>query len=296
MVHALDDADWERLVHYVKAGQCTPLLGAGASAGSVPLGGGLADDWAGRYGYPFPDRYDLAKVMQYISTQKRDAVFVKELLVEQEFSQLDSPDFSREDEPHALLAGFDIPVYLTTNYDDFMARALTKAGRTPLVAHCRWYAGSTRDPLFDRPEGYAPDARRPIVYHLHGLFREPRSLVLTEDDYLDFLVQVSSGGSDSLLPPVIKEALSSRVLLFVGYRLQDWTFRVIFRGLLAAVPPSQQRRHISVQLLPDTREATEEFKAAAQSYLDQYFDDMKVSVFWGTAQDFCRELRRRLGA
>ena len=59
--------------------------------------------------------------------------------------------------------------------------------------------------------------------------------MLTEDDYIDFLVRVS--GDPNLLPPVIQEALASKMLLFVGFSLADWTFRVIFGGLLSARPP-----------------------------------------------------------
>jgi hypothetical protein len=52
--------------------------------------------------------------------------------------------------------------------------------------------------------------------------------VLTEDDYLDFLVKVS--WDNTVIPPRIAEALTDSSLLLLGYHLQDWDFRVMFRG------------------------------------------------------------------
>ena len=53
----------------------------------------------------------------------RYAMFPKEILI-QEFEKLDPPDFSKEDNPHGILADLDLPIYITTNYDNFMFNAL----------------------------------------------------------------------------------------------------------------------------------------------------------------------------
>jgi hypothetical protein len=72
--------------------------------------------------------------------------------------------------------------------------------------------------------------------------------------------------------------------LFVGYRLSDWDFRVIHRGLVMAGEQSLRRLSVTVQL-PRT--------SPAQQYLDRYFGAMKVRVYWGSASDFMSELRER---
>ena len=46
------------------------------------------------------------------------------------------------------------------------------------------------------------DADNPVVFHLHGHLGLAESLVLTEDDYLDFLVSISR--NDDLIPPEFK--------------------------------------------------------------------------------------------
>lgn len=177
-----------------------------------------------------------------------------------------------------------------------MYQALEKAGRAPQRAICPWY---TRDrtvirkakALFREPAGYAPDSARPIVYHLHGHHSVPASLVVTEDDYIDFLVRVSS--DPGLLPPVIQKALTSQMLLFVGYSLADWTFRVIFSGLRSMRPPDSDRSHVSVQLPPQPTDTHDDRPARIQDYLDKYFGEQKISICWKSARDFSAELRHR---
>ncbi len=53
--------------------------------------------------------------------------------------------------------------------------------------------------MFDRDRTYRPDDQRPLVYHLFGHLARRRSLVLTEDDYFDFLIGVTR--DKDLVPP-----------------------------------------------------------------------------------------------
>jgi hypothetical protein len=85
----------------------------------------MSMDWADRYEYPFPDHRDLARVMQYISISEGDPVEIKER-VREEFAGKGPPPFDHPTEPHALLARFPIRVFITTNYDDFLTKALAQ--------------------------------------------------------------------------------------------------------------------------------------------------------------------------
>src|SRR6266511_3188996 len=59
--------NWNLLLSRIESGNCTPFLGAGAAAGTLPLGGDIAQRWADEYGYPLPDGGDLARVAQFIA-------------------------------------------------------------------------------------------------------------------------------------------------------------------------------------------------------------------------------------
>jgi hypothetical protein len=291
----VDEREWRRLTDQLRNGDCTPFLGAGACAGTLPVGAELSKSWADEYEYPFPDSAnELPRVMHYASIMEGDPVHLKRLVARRFFGQ-GPPDFTNSVEPHGLLAKLPLNVYVTTNYDDFMLKALSTVGKKPQAIICPWYLGaaSTAD------SGAPPTAENPIVYHMHGSFADPSTLVLTEADYLEFLINFATSQrspEQRIIPTAILPALTRRPLLFIGYSLQDWTFRVLFHGLLRTVAPVQQRRHVSVQLPVPKR--SDDMRAAdrAKHYLTRYFEDWKISVFWGTTAEFCTELRERLDA
>ena len=115
--------------------------------------------------------------------------------------------------------------------------------------------------------------------------------MLTEDDYFDFLVNVQQVG----IPPLVQEVLSATSLLFVGYKLADWNFRVLFRGFVELIQPSDRRLSVTVQLPPPTSASADD---RAREYLSRYFDKKDIVVYWGSAREFAAELGerwRRLG-
>lgn len=291
-----DDPDWDRLVEQIRLGDCTPFLGAGACSPTLPTGGEMSRDWANQYSYPFGREAPLHEVMQYACIVEGDPVLVKHR-VTKALDQCGEPDYSNPIEPHTLLAGFPVNVYLTTNYDDFMTRALERAHKRPVTAVCPWYRGAEHDRETALEPTYQPRIEEPLVYHLHGNRRLAASLVLAEQDYVEFLVNLARdlGAAEPRVVPVqILQALIRRPLLFVGYSLRDWSFRMLFHGFVAAVADVQQRRHVSVQLAPDPG-TDEETRRRAEDYLTNYFERLNIRVYWGSAQDFCAELGRRLG-
>jgi hypothetical protein len=285
----IDENDWKTLLQRIEDGTCTPFLGAGASFGYVPLGSQIAQRWAKDHGFPFPGRSDLPKVAQFYSTQAPDVLSPKEELAREILSGK-GPAFQDPDEPHTVLATLPLPIYMTTNYDTNMSEALRFHRREPSVRICKWNSYLRR--RFKEPPDAVdmPTVANPLVFHLHGSAKIPESLVLTEDDYLDFLVSVNR--DSSLLGERIEQALMGSTLLFVGYSLLDLTFRVIFRMLMYENERSWRRISISVQLPPRHRDPS--FRQRAEDYLGQYFSrNMNVKIFWGDARNFAHELRQR---
>lgn len=295
----MEEADWDRLVAQLSRGDCTPFLGAGACDGTLPVAAEMSSRWAETHNYPFPDHHDLPRVMQYISISDGDAIFVKERVCE-EFASRGHPAFTEPTEPHALLASFPVRVFITTNYDDFLTKALKMAGKSPRSVVCPWYLPASADftKFFSRVPTTAPPPEEPLVFHLHGNLSNPKSLVLTEADYLEFLANIAvsrTGDGTQLVPSIVLSALTDYPLLFIGYSLQDWTFRVLFHGLLRAQSEVLRRRSVSVQLLPPVNGTIMEAERRAREYMTRYLGGWSISIFWGTAAEFCSQLRARMG-
>jgi hypothetical protein len=282
---SLTERDWRLLLGRIGAGKCTPFLGAGAAAGSLPLGADIANEWADQYDFPLENRSDLASVAQFLAIEY-DPMFPKEELLKRWFTNIQPPDFADPGEPHGALASLPLPIYITTNYDSFMVQALSAQGKKPRRDYCRWNKFLTQPSVMD---DLARSVEEPVVYHLHGHGDLPESLVLTEDDYLDFLVNVST--NRSLLPLRVQEAIAGTSLLFVGYRLADYNFRVMFRGLVSAMEASLRRISVTVQLPPEPEGSAE--ARLQQKYMTKYFREKDIHVYWGTAREFAAELTAR---
>ncbi|GIH80219.1 hypothetical protein Plo01_66480 [Planobispora longispora] len=296
------------MVDQLHKGECTPFLGAGASL-TLPTGTTLSKIFAARYGYPFTDDHNLARVMQYTESVVRDPVYLKGKVCD-ELQSYRRPSPHDPANPHALLAKFPLQTFLTTNYDDFLVEALNAMGKQPHSAISPWQMDTTggkkprttashwhRDATDEvgLPE---PTADRPLVYHLHGSWHQPSSLVLTESDYLTYLVNMvdaaANDGKHPLPIPVLR-AMTFHPLLFIGYSLQDWTFRVLFHGLARSTPRSNQRRHVSVQMMPEVSVSPGDAADKARRYLTHYLNGWNISIFLGTASEFCEQIRRRMG-
>ncbi len=325
-----DDDDWDLLLERIKGKKCTPIVGSGAVTGGPPVGvetdkwtfhypisPTLAQEWATQFEYPLEDATRLERVAQFISLYK-DSSWPRDDIARR-LAAAAPPDFTAENETHRVLAELGLPVYLTTNFDDYLERALLDSAKDVRVSICRWNKWIAEDaPAYDPNPAkrdlvpyaivekgedgtltysaadarYNPTPASPLVYHIHGHMQWPNSLVVTEDDYFEFLLNLARSWDTFMA--LIRGAFGGGSLLFLGYKLRDWDFRVLFR-LLANTLKDSEYKHIAVQLgLMSGAQATDEAKAAsAARYLGEYFKPSKIRVYRGTCQEFVAELKRR---
>ncbi len=326
MAEVKNKIDWQTIIRRIKAGKCTPIISYHLSRNILADHKAAIKGWADEVSYPLADRHNLTRIAQYISIE-RDALSAKEEyldyvkrylldwakskpsieprsfldeleenLADMCFSEvakhLNYPGFATEqDNPLRILASLPLPIYLTTNYSTFMEEALKTVGKEPRTEICYWYdgLGDKVPSVFDDPD-YQPSVEMPLVYHVHGLDTYPDSLVLTEDDYLDFLVKVSDL---DVIPKRVAQALTDSSLLLLGYQLDDWDFRVVFRGLITSKHYSRRLLSLSIQLMPD-EEGIKDINDA-QEYLQRYFGKAHFEIYWGDAQGFTRELWEHWG-
>ncbi len=278
--------------------------------------------------YPFMDQgHDLAQIAQYESVKNTSTVrakenyleFLKNVLLnmakkaplssnklaelEQKYKELtvsgmckflEHPNLDSKN-PLLLLAALPLPIYLTTSYHSFLEAALEKAHKKPEVEICRWHEDINLLSVFERDKNYKPTSTRPLVYHLHGLDTHPESLVLTEDDHLDFLTNVASRINSK-----VTAALRLSSLVVLGYHLPAWDFRVLFRGIIKAhrsllmesvaiqLEKNGQNGDVAIQLAETTEE-----KVYLEKYLQQ---QVEFKVEWtDDPGSFIRELYKGWG-
>ena len=142
---------------------------------------------------------------------------------------------------------------------------------------------------------YEPTERQPLVYHLFGRFKEtpkePDSLVLTEDDYFDYLIGLTK--NMDLIPNDIQRVMADSALLFLGFHIDDWDYRVLFRSLMSLEGSSLLGKYANVAVQIDPEAGRIMDPKLARQYLEKYFDKAKISIYWGRPEDFVRELQKR---
>lgn len=323
---------WPALLNNIYHARCTPVLGLGVLESIFGSTRSLARRWAESYGFPLEphERERLPQVAQFL-TVTMDRQFPRDKFVEylcneivQRYGAELPPELrlsstgnlqtldallraawqlrSVKDahDPHQTLARQSFPIYITTSPDNLLEMALENAGKQPQVVVCPWYEDSmqTRESRVRERRNaigkikFTP--QNPLVYHLFGHLSEPESLVLTEDDYFDFLLGISR--NKDLIPATVRASLVDTALLFLGFQLNDWDFRVLFRSLMSQQGQSRRLRHahVAVQINPEEGRALEPRRA--RQYLETYFQTSYLSIYWGSVEDFSRDLGTRMDA
>jgi hypothetical protein len=190
-----------------------------------------------------------------------------------------------QQDPLLVLADLPFRILLTTSPYGFLEKALEKAGKTPRTTVIRWRP-DLRDLIDPRDdEMHELDPQHPLVCHLFGWEKYSSSLVLTEDDYLEFLVDVNLGRGDDKrdsVPAQVRKALSGD-LLVLGFSLDSWAFRALYSGLIKSDDTRAEKRGICVQLPPSQAE---------QAYLHDYLQrEARFEVDWRTLNEYTAGLR-----
>ena len=303
--------DWGNLLTHLKDKNCVPIIGAGASYPHLPLAAGLAERLLEGEQlqnrklqlpdrpYPLKNPTNLSEVAQFLAVT-HDAKYPKSKISDLVKESCRDVKLSDND-PHLVLAELDLPIYVTTNYDNLMQLALKEKGKKKVEAViCRWNEDLLESEHTPFDDDYEPTSDHPVVFHLHGKMDVPASLVASEDDCLDFLVELGRGHKSQqievnssiernrrhMIPPSIQNALSNKLLLFVGHSIEDTNFRVILRSVSSTIP-ANRRKNLTVQYDDDGR-----LQEVLKQYLVEYFKFLlALDVFWGTSRQFAQQLQ-----
>lgn len=282
----MDEDNWYSLVSVLSAGTCTLMLGPAAVTGTLDgehlpvhvamakyikrrLPAELRDQLGSRY-----ERLDPWKpaALAQVVWREADPALIKKWVGE--FRD----EFVSDEQPILDLASLGFDLVLNTSPDttvfDIFSRA--KPG-----AQSAYYDRTGKNPGM-LPDG-SPEA--PVIYQLYGSLDNPRSMILSDADRMDFIVKVARGSP--ALPVNLTSTLhdTDHSFLFLGFDLSQWHFRV----LLHILSDNATRNYTSFAyeldsgpVDPDTR--------------DFYRTSQRIHFFAGDLATFCADLRKRYEA
>jgi hypothetical protein len=142
------------------------------------------------------------------------------------------------------LARMDFPVVITTNYDQLFEKALRDEGKEPRVA--------IYTPRLEETVDYRkPTVQSPIVFKIHGDISRAETIVVTDEDYIDFVLRMSNKEPYDPIPRRLKVYLTDWTTLFVGYSLLDYNLRLLFKTLRWKIDNANLPDMYSVDYSPD---------------------------------------------
>ncbi|UCH92613.1 MAG: toll/interleukin-1 receptor domain-containing protein [Candidatus Aminicenantes bacterium] len=222
-----EDNNWDTLIYSILQDNCILMLGPDAAAEKVgdshkPLTEILANKLAEMIDPEVREKIDpsdLTQVAQFYCMEKgRNSLYAN---VTAFYTQ-------REDmtsDLHMDLAALPFYLSVTTTPDNMFFNSLKKQGKSPLME--RYH--------FNRPDNPGivkmGTEQEPLVFYLYGKLEEPKSLLLTENDLLDFLVSLISEK-----PPLPKNIVSQlrnkeKSFLFLGFGFRHWYLRILLHVL-----------------------------------------------------------------
>jgi len=281
----------------LRQGRVIPFLGSGASLGGREPGAVWDKDRAAylptatelmRYlvhmtAFPQEEPPDLAKVAQYYNVVGgRDALC-------EELHGIFNRDYPLTS-LHAFLADSVAPLLIvTTNYDDLIERAFRAKNRAfDVVIHTTdptrgdrllCWAHGEGEPREVSPNKLDIDLQAvTVIYKMHGAVdrhrRERDQYVITEDDYIDFLVRMTK---NKAIPAMFAEPFQTRHFLFLGYGLRDWNLRVVLNRIDKDLRRPKGIQSWAIQYQPSPLE-------------QRFWQERRVEVYDMMIDEFVKEL------
>jgi hypothetical protein len=313
------EANWDRLVSHIDNKRATPILGPALPELLVGSRREIAREWAGQYGYPMAphNRESLTEVAQYLSI-RNDTQFLRDQLIghlqrvlrrrypkvlgtADEEATLDDlvTTVARqraEDpaDPYRILAELELPIYVSTDPTSALQAALQQDGREPEWEIFRWTRELRKaESIYRRERDYRPTVQRPLVYHLFGRLDVDGSVPLTEDEFLQLMMAWRT--ERKTVPGEVLKRLTDSSLLFLGFRPDEWDFRIVHQAINDPDGRSRSRlySHLAVQIDPEEGQILE--PEGARRYLERYLRKDEVDIFWGGVDDFLRKLQEQRG-
>lgn len=314
---------WGELCIQIRTDRALPIVGPELASAVLGDSSAIANAIAASEGFPLTqaDRNDLAKVTQFLSISK-GLQYAQSLVLKQYIANIHArhpeipqdkpfPDILaqvatlQQNDPAApmrILANLPLSNYVNASCNGLLLHSLKVAGKQPVDKLAKWRPSErVPSPMASVIDQEDLSVAQPLLFGLFGDCEVPLHWVLTEDDFFDYTVRASQY---KLIPAHITKLFCRHSLLFLGFDLDSWMFRALFRMIMnqEGIALQQGKAHIGVQLDPeDKRFANPE---RARQYLIDYYNsagrgrggEPQIDVYWGSSTDFLCELARELEA
>ncbi len=184
---------------------------------------------------------------------------------------------------------------VTTNYDRHFECAfkntfqrepgviIYKGGWDPNDKGAKLHEGLDKDPEFWLPQDQT------YLYKMHGCISQPddQNLVITEEDYINFLTNTLNQSEEKRLLHFVRGRIAMSTILFIGYSLSDWNFRVIFK---ASAEGKGTTSYAVQYYIPPDKEKESKLDRARWQALIEFWGKKNVDIINVDASQFMQDV------
>jgi DNA-binding SARP family transcriptional activator len=242
---------YDEVIRAALGGRLVTMLGTAAcgaiESSRVRHEAEIAAHLARAFDYPLEDGRDLPRVSQYVAVKHGLGPLYDELhaLFDEDYEPGPVHRFLADLASMLRAQGAPAQLIVTTAYDNALERAFAEAGEeVDLVSYIAvgrdrgrflHLAPDGTTAVIDVPNTYAELSlvERTVILKIHGQVdrrpeRQWESFVVSEDDYIDYLVQNDVA---TVIPVTLAARLRRSHYLFLGYALHEWNLRVFLHRI-----------------------------------------------------------------
>jgi hypothetical protein len=272
-----------RIAAAIRERQCVLFLGAGIHSLPDPnstytysdderprRGGELSKHLAGlcNYAGTYSDLTNLGRVALFFEVGKSRLELIDEVRKQVQTDKRPSAAIR-------ALAALDFRLVATTNYDTMFEDALRAHGKRPKFCIYNPDRSFTETYSGSKPE---PTVSEPFVLKIHGDIDRDHSIVITDEDYIHFLLRTRDTGGFDPLPPVFRYELTTLTTLFIGYSLIDYNLRVLFKTLRWDIDKNVPLRTVSYAVDPTPDHLIQKVYSARHNFVHFIVQDIWTFV------------------
>jgi hypothetical protein len=195
-----------------------PLLGAALSRH-------LASSLAVQKRFPSEDPGNLSRIAMFYEAARSRHALAHAIADAVQVGKRPSPLLR-------ALAELDFPIVVTTNYDKLFEQALIAAGKQPRVM--------ISSPQERPADGFTDmSVNSPGILKLHGDIEQPDSIVITDDDHIQFALRMNDNPPYDPVPLMLKCYLSDWYTCFWGTACSTTT-----HGCSSRICAGRSTRHL----------------------------------------------------
>lgn len=289
----------ESIAEQILKGNCLFFLGAGASYDSkrksLPTAKVLSRDMAHKCGLEWHDYIPLSTIAfyyEFVRGRKKLNAYLKECIHDEKIEPSRTIEYLI-DIICILEEKKEQTFVITTNYDTHFERAYERVTkRKPEVIT---YTGGqdfnkSNIELHTGLNASTSDwfqTELTTLYKIHGCISDStdRNLIITEEDYVNFVTNALSQDERKRLLRHALARIQNSTILFVGYSLTDWNFRVIFKATTEGKESESYalQKHIASDGVPTLEQARWESSV-------KFWDDRNVDIINAEGTDFMADL------